>query len=247
MLKKIMKMVVFNICVILLEIAIASNRFLGLNALKFDQSPVRYGLSWAILVFVVGIFGYENYKMFSAMSKHLRHAEKLVVKDVVLTDVEDALQKLTIAKKENSLLASKIGMIYTLVNAFQSKLDILNQLLANHGKKLSEQKWMIDFNNESQEEILANVREVIDTSIIFDDANATTNNVDSATMKIEQSANRIEEILQKYDEFLSVVQKVLERNLRSHGTVVTDSLDATIQSVKQVYGISEEVGKTMSI
>lgn len=129
---------------------------------------------------------------------------------------------------------------------FQNKLEILKQLMANHGEKISEWNWIVDFNSECEREILANVREVIDTSIVFDNENARDTALESAKSKIRISSERIVGILKKYDEFLDVVQKVLERKLHAHGSVVTDSLDATIESVKAVYEIADEPVKTSS-
>lgn len=243
MLKRILKMVIFNFCILALSFAIISNRGLGLNFLNFQLSPGKFGVAWTVTIFIAGVFIYVNRLNIQSISNYMKHAEKLFVKDVVLNDLDDALEKLTMAKCENSHLTSEISVVYSMVKEFQNKLDILNQLLANHGKKISEWNWMVDFNQESQQEIFANVREVIDTSIVFDNENAKDTTMKSAVQKIQASTKRIEEILKKYDEFLDVAQRVLERHLRSHGNVVTDSLDSTIQSVKKVYGIFEETAE----
>lgn len=244
MLKKVVKMVFFNLCILVLGFAIISNRGLGLNFLNLQLSPGKYGIAWAVTFFIAGVFIYVNRLNIQSISSYMRHAEKLFIKDVVLNNLDDALEKLTIAKRENSHLTSEISAVYSMVKEFQNKLDILNQLLANHGKKVSEWNWIVDFNKESQQEIFANVREVIDTSIVFDNENAKDTTMKSAVQKIQASTERIEGVLKKYDEFLDIVQKVLERHLRSYGNVVTYSLDSTIQSVKEVYGINEESVET---
>lgn len=240
MAKRIANMVLFNLGIFILNFVIMSNRMLGLNFLNFQLSPTKFGLSWAVTFFISGIFVYVNSLNIRSISAHLKHAEKLLIKDAVLNNVDDALERLTVAKRENSYLTSEISEVYAKVKEFQNKLDILNQLLANHGEKLSKRTWIVDFNKESQQEILANVREVIDTSIVFDNENAKDTTVKVAVKKIQDSTERIEGILKKYDEFMDVVQKMLEQKLRSRGIVVTDSLDGTIQSVKKVYGIGEE-------
>lgn len=240
MLKRVMKMMFFNLFIFVLSFFIMSKRGLGLNFLNLQLSSSKFGISCGIAFFIVGVFVYVNYLNIHSISSYMKHAEKFFVKDAILSNIDDALEKLAIAKRENSRLTSEISEVYSMVKEFQNKLDILNQLLANHGEKISDWGWMVDFNKDSQQEIFANVREVIDTSIVFDNENAKDITVKSAVQKIQESTVRIEEILKKYDEFLDVVQKVLERHLRSHGNVVTYSLDDTIHSAKQVYGITEE-------
>lgn len=240
MAKRIVKVVLFNICIIILNSVIISNRGLGLNCLNFQLSPGKFGAAWAVTIFIVSVLIYVNAKNYYSIFTQMEHRKKLLVKDVVLNDVDNALEKLEEAKRENDRLTLDISNIYSMVKEFQNKLDILNQLLANHGSKISEWKWIVEFNQEAKQEIFANVREVIDTSIVFDNENAKDSNVKSAVKKIQASAERIEEILIKYDECLDVVQKVLERKLRSHGSIVTESLDTTLKSAKTVYGIAEE-------
>lgn len=241
MTKKIVKMVFFNLCIFALGFAIISNRGLGLNFLNLQLSPGKYGVACAVTFFIAGVFIYVNHLNIQSISSYMKHAEKLFVKDAVLNKLDDALEKLTIAKREDSRLNSQISAVYSMVKEFQKKLDILNQFLANHGTKVSEWKWMVEFNEESQQEILANVREVIDTSIVFDNENAKDSNLKSAVKKIQASAERIEGILKKYDEFLDVVQQVIEKKLRSSVNIgVTYSLDSTIQVLKKAYNIVEE-------
>ena len=246
MTKRVVKMVLFNLFIFILGFGIMSNRGLGLNFLNLQLSPVKFGVACAVTFFLTGVVTYVNYLNIHSILTYMIRSEKFLVKDVVLNNVEDAFDKLTVAKRENSHLSSEISEVYSMVKEFQNKLDILNQLLANHGRKISEWSWMVEFNKESEQEIFANVREVIDTSIVFDNENAKDTTVKSAVQKIQASTNRIEEILKKYDEFLDTVQKVVEQHLRSKGKVVADSLDGTIQSAKKVYGIDKETTESQN-
>lgn len=237
--KTIVKLVAFNIAMMVAVLVIATKRGFGLNFLNFYQTPFRFGISWTMTVFWLGIFVYFNYLQIKDLSIKMKHRVKLVVKDVVLNDVQEAMDKLKVAEREDVRLASEIVGVWRKLEEFQRKLDILKQLLANHGKKLSDWDWVPEFNEEAQKEILANVREVIDTLIIFDNETANQTQLENANKKIQESTDRIDEILKKYDEFLDIVQKILEKKLRKKGIVATDSLEITLNSAKKVYGVFE--------
>lgn len=238
--KKLVKIVTFNLVMIAIAFVVMAKRFLGLNFLNFYQTPVRLGISWSFVVFWLGIFIYFNLELIKQLWNTMKHNENLVVKDVVLTDLEDALDKLKKARRENPKLYTEITSVSDHIEEFQRKLDIMNQLLANHGQKLVDWSFIVDFNNESRTEILIYVRQALNTTIVFDDEKATHSQLNTAQNQIQEYVSEIVKISVKYDEFLNVVKQVLERKLHSPGTVITDSLDITIDSVKKAYGIIED-------
>lgn len=237
--KNIVKIATFNLAMIAVAFIVTANRGLGLNFLNFYQAPIRLGISWSFAVFWLGIFVYFNRELIKQIWNMMKHNENLVVKDVVLTDLEDALDKLRKARRENPKLDTEITSVCDRIEEFQRKMDIMNQLLANHGRKLAEWSFIVDFNNESRTEILDYTRQALDTTIVFDDEKATRSQLNTAQEQIQGYTDGIVEISKKYDEFLNVVKQVLEKKFHSTGIVVTDSLDNTIKSVKQVYGIRD--------
>lgn len=241
--KKLVKIIVFNLVMLAGAIVTMSKRCLGFNFLNFHQTPIRLGVSWAFFVFSAGIFVYFNHELVKQLWNTMEHNKKLVVKDVVLTDLEDALDKLRKAKQDNPKLYTEIDSVYDRIDEFQRKLDIMKQLLANHGQKLADWSFIVDFNNESCTEILSYTRQTLNTTIVFDDEKAHSSQLNTAQKQIQEYASEIVEISKKYDEFLNVVKQVLERKYHGTGIVATDSLDITIASVKKAYGIREEETK----
>lgn len=237
--KKLVKIVVFNLVMMAIALVVMAKRCLGLNFLNFYQTPVRLGISWTFVVFWAGIFIYFNLELIKQLWNTMKHNEKLIVKDVVLINLEDALDKLSKARRENPKLCMEINSVYNHIDEFQRKMDIMNQLLANHGQKLADWSFIVDFNNESCTEILSYTRQALNTTIVFDDEKATHSQLNLAQSQIQEYASGIVEISKKYDEFLNVVKQVLEQKFHRTGIVATDSLDITIASVKKAYGIRE--------
>ncbi len=232
----------FDVIMIILLFGFTQRWGLGLNPFNLSLNPVKFGISWALSVFWLGYFVAENHINLTRIRHYKIRQKKVVVRDDVLTDLNDALTKLNISKLDNTKVESDIDRVCVAINKFQDKLHIMKQLLANHGYTIDDWDFIKKFDEEAIREILDFAREVIDTCIVFDDYN--TNNGDpqikQAKESIEKCIFEIEAIIQKYDEFLLVVKEILEKKLHNYGIVGTiESLDVTIDTVKQVYGLVE--------
>lgn len=235
--KKILGIIMLNIFMAMFILVMFYIGPLRLNFFDLNINPIILGISVSFLVFMIGTLIYIDKRFLNYMSIELKRVKNYKVKDRVLKDLTEASTSLVEAKKDNSRIRSWIQDGYNLVDGFLTKTNTVKELLANHGEKISDWDWINDATKEAENEILANVREILDTTIVFNNDNYTEANVISATEKIKESNKRIEQISIKYDEIIDLIQKVLEQKLHNKGNIVTDSLDLTIDSVKKVYGI----------
>ena len=235
--KKFLGIIMLNIFMAMFILVMFYIGPLRLNFFDLNINPIIFGISVSFLVFMIGSLIYIDKRFLNYMSIELKRVKNYKVKDRVLKDLTEASTSLVEAKKDNSRIRSWIQDGYNLVDGFLTKTNTVKELLANHGEKISDWDWINDATKEAENEILANVREILDTAIVFNNDNYTESNVISATEKIKESNKRIEQISIKYDEIIDLIQKVLEQKLHNKGNIVTDSLDLTIDSVKKVYGI----------